>query len=183
MNGVPPGIFNQAIMNFGALVCRPKVALCDSCPLAKKCYAFQNNMVYILPLRSKKNKNKIRYFNFIVIHYRNKILLQRRTIKDIWHGLYAPPVLERTSARSPTINHIFSLVENATGHKNMERLDTSSPTRQLLSHQTIIGRFFHVKLLSPPIHISDTDVWVSNKTINNFGKPKIVVDMLGHAPV
>ena len=66
MKGVSPGAFNQATMNFGALVCKPKGALCDSCPLSLKCYAFQHNMVESLPVRSKKKMNTLRHFHFIV---------------------------------------------------------------------------------------------------------------------
>ena len=92
MKNVDPGLFNQAIMNFGALVCKPKGALCSTCPLSIKCYAFQNEMVELLPVRSKKTINRIRYFHFVVFHYRGKILLQRNEGKDIWRGLYAPPL-------------------------------------------------------------------------------------------
>jgi len=182
MKGVPPGLFNQAIMNFGALVCRPKRALCDSCPLSKKCYAFQHKMVGALPFRSMKKINKLRYFHFVVFHYRGKILLQRREGKDIWRGLYVPPLLERNSARIPSMAQIHSFFRKVIGHTNIEFVKSSSTIRQLLTHQTIIGRFLHVKLLSPPICLSEDYVWVSDITIHNYGKPKMIVQMLESHP-
>src|SRR5690606_13101149 len=78
MRKVPPGDFNQAIMNFGALVCRPKSPLCGVCPFAAKCYAFKNDMVEVLPVRTKMKNYAVRHLHFIVLHYRGKILLQRR---------------------------------------------------------------------------------------------------------
>ena len=78
MKGVSPGAFNQAIMNFGAIICKPGVALCDICPLSKMCFAFHHEMVESLPVRSKKKSNTLRHFHFLVLHYNGKMLLQRR---------------------------------------------------------------------------------------------------------
>ncbi len=177
MKGVSPALFNQAIMNFGALVCKPKSALCDSCPLSKKCYALQHDMVYELPVRSKKKMNRIRYFHFVIFQYRGKILLQRREDKDIWRGLFVPPLLEKKSTRTPSLAQLHSFAKKVIGHSNFEWVQTSSSVQQLLSHQTIHGRFIHVRLLSLPKKLSEEYVWVSNKNLHRYGKPKMIVQM------
>lgn len=178
MKGVNPGEFNQAIMNFGAIICKPGPALCNACPLSKKCFAFQHDMVESLPARSKKKTNRVRHFHFLVIRYKGKILLQRREEKDIWRGLYTPLIIESSSSRKPSLNSIRSLLENVFGDISFNVINSSSPVRQLLSHQSIIGRFHSIQLTSRPNKISDPDVWVTKKTISDFGKPKMVVEMM-----
>ena len=178
MTGVSPGLFNQAIMNFGSLICKPQNPDCIYCPLSKKCYAYQNKSVRSLPFRSKKKVNTVRHFTFFVIRYRGKILLTRRVEKDIWKGLYVPPILENNSDRAPSVMRIHSFVKKIVGHDHLQLIATSPIARQLLSHQTILGRFLYVKLLSSPSSLADPFVWVSNKSADNFGKPIMVVNMI-----
>lgn len=177
MADVSPAVFNQAIMNFGALVCKPKLALCEECPLSKRCYAFQHHLVETLPVRSKKKLNRHRYFHFIVFHFRDKILLQRREEKDIWRGLYTPPLLERNSERIPSGVRIRSFANHKVGHDQVEIIKTTSPVRQLLSHQTIVGRFTHIRLLAPPLLVPEEHTWASKKNVQDLAKPKMVAEL------
>jgi A/G-specific adenine glycosylase len=178
MKGALPGDFNQAIMNFGALVCKPKGPLCTTCPLSKKCFAYNNEMVDTLPLRSKKKTNKHRYFYFMVIHYRGKILLVRRDEKDIWRGLYTPPIMERTSSRSPSKKQIDSFIEQLLGHSHYAVLESSVAIQQQLSHQTISGRFHHIKVATAPHKLFEPFMWVNKETLQHVGKPKMVAEMM-----
>ena len=178
MKGVNPGEFNQAIMNFGAIICKPGTAMCEMCPLTKKCFAYQHDMVELLPVRSKKKTNKVRHFHFLVIHYKGKIVLQRREERDIWRGLYTPPMIESGSSRKPPPANMKQMVLKLFGNVSFD-LTTSSPViQQLLSHQTLIGRFHSIELLSTPKKLSEPFVWVTQKTINDYGKPKMVMEMM-----
>ena len=49
-----PGLYNQAIMDFGAVVCKPALPLCTKCIIKKNCFAFLNNKVNELPVKEKK---------------------------------------------------------------------------------------------------------------------------------
>jgi len=177
MGKEPPGTFNQAIMNFGALVCKPKNPDCTTCPLSGKCFALRNDLVDQLPARTKKKSNTLRHFHFIVLHWRGKFLLARRSEKDIWYGLYAPPVMERNSARTPSVSLLNSFVLGLVGHADLVKTQSSPALQQLLSHQTIIGRFHHFNLLSAPRKLSREYVWVTGKTFHVYGKPKMVAEM------
>jgi A/G-specific adenine glycosylase len=182
MGTVPPGAFNQAIMNFGALVCKPKKPDCHTCPLSGRCFAYQNNLVQLLPVRTKKKVNTLRHFHFIVLHWRGKFLLERRSTKDIWHGLYAPPVMERNSTRMPAGNLLNSFIAGLVGHTDVMKTHSSTVVQQLLSHQTILGRFHHINLLSSPRKLSGEYVWVTSKTFHVYGKPKMVTEMNHGSP-
>lgn len=90
-----PGTFNQAIMDFGAIQCKPKKPLCMFCPFADGCVALQKNLIETLPVKEKKIKVKNRYFNFLVIKTKdNKTILSERKGKGIWQGLYQFPLIE-----------------------------------------------------------------------------------------
>jgi A/G-specific adenine glycosylase len=180
MKGVSPGAFNQAIMNFGALVCKPANPACTKCPLSQKCFALQNGMVTTLPARSKKKAVVFRHFHFVVITWRDKILLQRRDTKDIWQGLYTPPMMERKTTRAPSLKQLESFVENIAGLSGIEVLQSSPAQQQLLSHQTIVGRFHFIRLLSPPHALEDAYVWVTKKSIDNYARPKMIAHMPMH---
>ncbi|WP_159946395.1 A/G-specific adenine glycosylase [Polaribacter septentrionalilitoris] len=90
-----PGTFNQAIMDFGAIQCKPKKPLCMFCPFAESCVALQKNLIEKLPVKEKKIKIKKRYFNYIVVKTDDdKTILSERKGKGIWQGLYQFPLIE-----------------------------------------------------------------------------------------
>jgi len=90
-----PALFNQAIMEFGALQCIPKNPNCEVCPLNHGCVALQKKKVDLLPVKSKKAKVKNRYFNYIVFLDDNQnTIIQKRSDKGIWHNLYEFPLIE-----------------------------------------------------------------------------------------
>ena len=90
-----PAIFNQAIMEFGALQCVPKSPDCEICVLNTGCLALKYNKVNQLPVKLKKIKVTNRYFNYILLSDENQDLIIRKRIeKGIWHNLYEFPLLE-----------------------------------------------------------------------------------------
>ena len=180
MKHADPAVFNQAIMNFGALICRPK-PLCRICPLANKCYAFQHGIVDLLPVRKKKKPNTLRFFHFLLVYHDNRLLLARREHNDIWKGLYAPLLIESKSSRTPNASQIKDLLLTTIGHARMKRTASSDEFQQMLSHQTITGRYHVIQLLQEPNKLTDSFIWVTAKTIHSIGKPRMVVDMLERA--
>jgi A/G-specific adenine glycosylase len=90
-----PAIFNQAIMEFGALQCVPKNPNCSICVFNQSCAALQKNKVDQLPVKSKKLKVRNRFFNYLVVNDENEnTIIQKRTDKGIWHNLYEFPLIE-----------------------------------------------------------------------------------------
>jgi A/G-specific adenine glycosylase len=90
-----PAVFNQAIMEFGALQCVPKSPNCGACVFNDSCAALQKKKVNLLPVKSKKIKVRNRYFNYLVVSDENdNTLIQKRTAKGIWHSLYEFPLIE-----------------------------------------------------------------------------------------
>jgi A/G-specific adenine glycosylase len=89
-----PGDFNQAMMDFGAMMCTPKNPKCDICMFNMDCYAFRNSLQQELPKKERKLKIKNRYLNFLIIRKGQSIYMQKRGAGDIWQGLYQPILIE-----------------------------------------------------------------------------------------
>jgi len=140
-----PGIFNQAMMDFGSLVCKPKNPLCSQCVQNKNCFAFKNDMVEMLPLKEKKLIRKTRYFNYLLFISGKHILITNRNEKDIWKNLYQFPLIE--SKNNFTLSQ---LKKEVFGRKitsqNPTKIIVSDIFSQQLTHQTIKTRFFVLEM-------------------------------------
>ena len=178
IKGVSPALFNQAIMNFGALICKPKNPSCIACPLHLKCYALQADLVNVLPVKSKIKANRLRYFHFLVLHYRDKILVEQRDQKDIWNGLFILPYLETSSERKPTVKLMAEKILLDVGHKDFQFHHSSKISSQVLSHQTILARYHHFMISGRPKRLHKNQHWVDRPTLGKLAKPKIIVDWI-----
>ncbi|MEM6722372.1 MAG: A/G-specific adenine glycosylase [Bacteroidota bacterium] len=94
-----PANFNQAIMEFGAVQCKPQSPYCIICPLNESCEGLKEQRVTMLPVKLKKTKIKHRWFNYLVVlSNQAETLLEERKGKGIWQGLYQFPLLETEKA-------------------------------------------------------------------------------------
>ena len=90
-----PGDFNQALMDYGSMICSPKKCKCDKCIFSKSCEAFKLDIVDELPVKKKKITISQRFFNyFVVIDKSLKVKIHKRKEKDIWNNLYEFELLE-----------------------------------------------------------------------------------------
>jgi A/G-specific adenine glycosylase len=137
-----PGAYNQAIMDFGAVVCTPQRPLCDSCPFQKKCVAYQQNRIEDLPARKKKIKVQSRYFNYLVIKNSSEIFIQKRTGNDIWKNLYELPMFETAK---PLRKNIKAAVTDYLGINDFDIASYSEGSVQLLTHRKIHAQFIEIE--------------------------------------
>lgn len=104
-----PGIYNQAIMDFGALQCVPVSPKCGECPLMETCVAYRESKVDRLPKKQRRTKVQDRYFIYLYIHTSEYTYLYKRPDGDIWQHLYEFPLIEPD--RNVTDEELFSLPE------------------------------------------------------------------------
>lgn len=141
-------LFNQAIMEFGALQCVPKNPDCSQCVLNDSCVALQRKQVAELPLKSKKVKVASRFFNYVV--FRDDLgqtMLQQRTDKGIWHNLYEFPLLETSAAVLES--EVIKLIQDQEFVPNQVQdiaLYNSDVIVHKLSHQKLHLHFWNVKV-------------------------------------
>jgi A/G-specific adenine glycosylase len=139
-----PGMFNQAIMEFGALQCIPKNPNCAQCPFCVSCFAFKNNKVDKLPVKEAKRLSKIRYFNYVHFHNPEIVYLVKRGHTDIWANLYELPLIETNQAANDF--EIKKAIEDilSTSLSDYE-LSVDLTLTHKLTHQTIYARFWRLE--------------------------------------
>ncbi len=166
-----PGIYNQAIMEFGALQCKPKSPDCDSCPFILECYAYKNNLIHLLPVKDKKIKQRNRYFNYLVFIENERIYLKQRSEKDIWIGLYDFPLIETTQS----IDTFEKL--NPSNQNNYTLKEKSNEYLHILSHQRIHATFWLIT--GKPTHNQGNNlIKCELEEINNYPVPKLIDNYL-----
>jgi A/G-specific adenine glycosylase len=143
-----PALFNQAIMEFGALQCVPKSPNCNICVLNSSCAALQKKKVDQLPVKLKKTKVTKRYLNYIVVADENEnTLINKRTEKGIWHNLYEFPLIE--SEKEEGFDWIARQLKNDFFEENeiisIREINKKSVLHKL-SHQHLYIKFWKVNL-------------------------------------
>lgn len=179
MGDYPADEFNQAIMEFGALVCKPGKPDCATCPIHTSCYAFRKNAVLFFPVKEKKSQPRDRYFQYLLIRQGKNTFLQKRETKDIWRHLYQFPLIEtrkKTSLRGLKNVQDWKKLFRA-GHK--VKVSSGPEYLHKLSHQTIHARFFIHDI--PPAMVFEPPVsWkkIRFSRIDDYPLPRLIVRFL-----
>jgi len=160
---------NQAVMEFGALQCRPKSPNCNNCPLQNNCYAYSQNIISNFPTKTKKIKIKKRYFEFFIINEEDYLLIQKRK-NGIWKGLYQFPLIETHYKNTE------SEIINSKDWRNLLNGSSvinyvSTSIKHKLSHQTIYARFWHITGKSKP---KENVVLIRQEDIRRYPIPKLI---------
>ncbi|WP_294238422.1 A/G-specific adenine glycosylase [Chryseobacterium sp. sg2396] len=82
------GDFNQAMMDLGSEICKPKNPLCRECPLNEDCLAFSLNKISEFPVKAKKTKAKDLELKYYFVHRNGQFLIQQRKDDFIWKKLF-----------------------------------------------------------------------------------------------
>ena len=151
-----PAVYNQAIMDFGALQCTPASPDCAVCPLESSCLARARNLVDSLPVKQHKTKTRNRYFIYFYVRAGVCTYIRKRTADDIWCNLYELPLIETDSALSE--EELFHSPQFLTLFEGLSvssvRL-VSKKTKHILSHQVIWTDFYEVNLADEASEIKD----------------------------
>jgi A/G-specific adenine glycosylase len=171
MDKEQPAAFNQAIMDFGASVCTPKLPRCGECPLSKNCIALKQEMIALLPVKSKKLMVKERAFHYLVLTTEDEIYLQQRNQKDIWQGLYEFFLIETAGdyQSTATWESLLPFVK--------DRVDSDFENRQKLTHQLIKSTFHLIRLHTKPDSLLQ-GIWVKKDLLKNYPFPKTILSFL-----
>ena len=166
LDTLQPALYNQAIMDFGAMVCTPKSPQCADCPLVETCVAFACGNVTLLPVKARKTKVRNRYLTYLLLtDAKDRIYLQRRGEGDIWQGLYEPFCHESdaplTAAEATTLMPELQPMKSVCGL-------THQLTHQLLHADAYLMRVGGSVPLLP-------GVWVERKRLQDYAMPRLVL--------
>lgn len=172
-----PAAFNQAIMDFGAMVCKPFTPDCIECPLHMHCKAFKDVTVNQLPVKEKRLTKKKRNFHYFIFEYKQKLFVQKRIQKDIWENLYEFYLLESDDTINWNQTIILDFLKSQLGIQAAIIVNQSEQYTQQLTHQQIKAKFIHVELLEIPESFKKRD-WYKKQKVAELAFPKIINDWL-----
>jgi len=169
-----PALHNSAIMEFGALWCKPLNPKCETCVLQEHCMAFQNNTVQYLPVKDKKIKIKNRYFNYLIINYKDSVYIRKRTEKDIWQNLYEFCLIE--TAQQETTETVLSDPALQLLTKDFSVLTITSLKKHVLSHQHLYATFYELSVKKP---LKDASfINIKRSELMHYGLPQLIIKYL-----
>jgi A/G-specific adenine glycosylase len=176
-----PGAYNQAIMDFGATICKPQRPLCNECVQKTDCQAFAHGWVDELPVKEKTLVKKTRWFNYFVIELEDQVYIRQRSEKDIWTNLFEFILHESDNSLLSNTENLQLQLKNWIGHSGFFIKDVSRAYKQQLTHQTIHGQFITVRL-AKPANKPPSSLLVPKNLLGTYAFPKMLntyMDELG----
>ncbi len=147
-----PGSFNQAMMDFGATVCKPAAPLCSECIFNRECLAFLHHQVEKFPVKKPRKASRTRHLNYFYIFFENQdgrrlFFVNQRNDDDIWKNLYELPLIETSEELKPeAVGKLPEWKEWFAGSHDFVMVGSPLFFRHLLTHQNIHARFFQIKI-------------------------------------
>lgn len=166
------GAYNQAIMDFGATVCKPS-PVCSRCFFQQNCKAFLHGRQELLPVKEKKTKTRERWLHYFLVQRGDAIAIRQRTARDIWQQLFEFPLVE-TSAAVPS----SQLLEEFRKQYGSTATAVNEPVQedQRLSHQVIHFSFYQLQAREGDAITGCT--WVARPDLHQYAFPKTLQHFL-----
>jgi len=174
------GTYNQAIMDFGAIVCKPQLPLCQQCNLKADCVAYNTSRTNILPKKEKRIVKKKRYLNYLVFVYGNNYYIEKRTGKDIWQNLYEFFLYETNNQVNWNELLLAGLLTNQLGIKDYNITKIYNPYTQQLTHQLLHGQFIVIALQHNPTALKGL-LRVNKQALSHYAFPRLINQFLDDA--
>ncbi|MDR0815162.1 MAG: A/G-specific adenine glycosylase [Bacteroidales bacterium] len=176
MEKASPALYNQAIMEFGALYCVPQHPDCENCILKTVCIACSKDIVSLLPVKSKAVSIKTRYFHYLVLNTNNFTFLQQRSTKDIWKGLYEFPMIETDSEADASILCATKQWQRWFGDSRPVIQKISPCITHILTHRVLKIRFYELADACPAF--DGQPVKVKWNEVHRYAVPKVIENYL-----
>lgn len=172
LNKKNPALHNQAMMEFGAMLCKPKNPACGICPVHTSCVAFTTNATTALPVKLKTVKVRERFLNYFLVTDGDTLLMNKRGDKDIWANMYDLPLIE-TSSLLP-LNELLNL---SAAHEifgpEIKITSQSAPVQKhILTHQRLYIRL--IKTETKPIKLEVNWFYTTVENLHSLALPKAI---------
>lgn len=168
--------YNQAIMDFGATICKPANPSCSKCVMKNDCIAFKEGKVNLLPIKEKILLKKVRHFSWFVLRVKDEFLIHKRTANDIWQNLHEFYWVETEAQPNWNKKTVEEFLQNQFDTKPL-LIIISKESIQQLTHQKIKAVFIEVELNKKPISLKD-QTWLKLKEVKELAFPKLAKEFL-----
>jgi A/G-specific adenine glycosylase len=176
MEGQNPMLYNQAIMEFGALQCKPKSPDCEVCPLQYSCEARNLNLQGTLPVKLKKTAARNRYFNYLIIDQEQQILVKKRQPGDIWQHLYDFPLIETIAEAGFPGEDLSAEIRKLYGDQVV--IMPLEAKKHVLTHQIIYVQFFALANYILNFNQDAGVKWVEKSELDDLPQPKVITNFI-----
>ena len=154
--GLGAGLYNQAIMDFGAIQCTPQLPKCDSCPLAETCEAFRTDRIQELPVKLKTLKIRERHLIYIYVRWQGQTAIHRRGSGDIWQGLWEIWLTDVIPSGAVLLRQ---------------------NVKHVLTHRILYADFYLLETEEKPALPADY-IWIPEADIDNYALPRLIEILL-----
>ena len=171
LNSASPSQYNQALMEFGALQCKPKSPNCEVCPLRPSCVAHKNDWILKLPKKRGKTKVKEVFISYICFVSENHLAMKKRDNLGIWKGLFEMPnVVSESKSKNiwQSSKEITEAIKTSKSFTQIIQLDHQ------LSHRKISATFFICELNSQSDLNWPSTSWVSSSELSLLAIPRLI---------
>lgn len=172
-----PGNYNQAMMELGATLCKPRNPLCIKCPVNTFCEAYRTQRTEQFPVKKAKVASQTLRMLYIIPEDSNGFTyLRRRSEKGIWQGLYEFPLIRLPWPPNESEQHPGELLQihfpeiNGTIHRISEEYT------HLLTHRKLLIRFVQVNVET--LKDSNDFMQVAINDLNRFALPRAITRFL-----
>jgi A/G-specific adenine glycosylase len=176
LNTKHPAVYNQAIMDFGATICKPQNPLCNQCVQSANCQAYKYGWAGRLPVKRSSAPRKKRWLYYFIVHSgKDRIWIRKRTQNDIWQNLYEF-VLWETGKIIPHDEIRRSVFFRSHFEEQGFQIRYISPVfSQTLTHQSITSSFIHID--NTMLKLSGYQS-ASLKELQDYPFPKLLADYI-----
>ena len=173
---VNPADFNNAMMELGAMVCKPDNPLCANCPVAVSCLSRRCGTTAERPVKNAKAARKKRYFHFLYLCFNGRFYIEKRGAGDIWQHLYQLPLIEAPALLTDHELHsaVAALLRNQPAYKRGKE----RAYKHLLTHQEIYATFTELVMQEKPEFISPDVIEIQASADINYPVPVLVEKFL-----
>ena len=154
--GMGAGLYNQSIMDFGAIQCTHQSPKCDACPLMESCSAFRTGRIQELPVKLKTLKIRERHLIYLYLRCQGQTAIHRRGAGDIWQGLYEPWLTDEVP------NGAVLLRQNV---------------KHVLTHRVLYADFYLLEVSEKPSLPADY-IWIPESDIDKYALPRLIEILL-----
>ena len=182
--------YTQALMDFGATVCKPTSPACQnkfssSCIYLADCLAFKDQTVLQIPLKIKKVPSKIVVSEMLLMMDEENILLEKRPHSGIWGGLWTLPETPWVEIKSEKevsqvefkIDQFHPLISlaNPSAYQQGRVL---APHKHVFTHRTLYFSTRIVKVSKTEVEWNDACHWIKLSELASIGLPTPVKKLL-----
>jgi len=167
-----PGTHNQAMIDFGAMLCVPSSPKCPGCPCADGCNANLSGRVDLIPVKIPKQRPVSRWFYYYMMVFQGKTILTKRGEKDIWRSLYQFPVLESETPLPE--KELVSTHVPAPVMSRLQKVSLSGTIIHPLTHRTIHAQFIHLEMSSLPDVLPAGWILISLQDLDQYPVPRLI---------